>query len=34
MIYEIRDLFSNHPDEMYAGLFGVVGKEESSRILA
>ncbi|HEY4711374.1 MAG TPA: hypothetical protein VIH69_01640, partial [Dehalococcoidia bacterium] len=24
--YEIRDLFSNHPDEMYVGLFGVVGE--------
>jgi hypothetical protein len=25
--YEIHDLFSNHTDEMYAGLFGVVGEE-------
>ena len=24
--YEIRDLFSNRPDEMYVGLFGVVGE--------
>jgi hypothetical protein len=24
--YEVRDLFSNHPDEMYMGLLGVVGQ--------
>ena len=24
--YEVRDLFSNHPDEMYIGLLGVIGQ--------